>query len=131
YLRRRGRLAAPACATATDLAGLEFRAHPGIDLHLVMHESCVAPVERVAGPDSAHRVRPLVAPAFFKARSRVQARRALGLPLDRPVVGYSYAQPTPANAQHRSARALADLRLPSSHTCRPASPLFRSSGRTS
>ncbi len=86
YLRRRGRLAVPACATATDLAGLEFWADPGIDLHLVMHESCVAPVERVAGPDSARRVRPLVAPAFFEARSMVQARRALGLPLDRPVV---------------------------------------------
>ncbi|HYU60405.1 MAG TPA: hypothetical protein VEK39_06585, partial [Solirubrobacterales bacterium] len=52
-LRRRGRLRAPTCATATDLAGLEFWAHPGIDLHLVMHESCLAPVERVAGPGSA------------------------------------------------------------------------------
>src|SRR6266511_2429202 len=42
YLRRRGRLTVPTCATATDLAGLEFWAHRGIDLHLVMHESCVA-----------------------------------------------------------------------------------------
>src|SRR6266545_3023022 len=79
-LRRRGRLRVPTCATATDLAGLEFWAHPGIDLHLVMHESCLAPVERVAGPGSARRVRPLVAPAFFEARSAERARRRLGLP---------------------------------------------------
>ena len=85
-LRRRGRLRAPTCATATDLAGLEFWAHPGIDLHLVMHESCLAPVERVAGPGSARRVRPLVAPTFFEARSAERARRRLGLPLGRPVV---------------------------------------------
>lgn len=86
YLRRRGRVTVPTCATATDLAGLEFWAHPGIDLHLVMHASCVAPVERVAGGGSARRVRPLVAPAFFEPCSREQARRELALPLDKPVV---------------------------------------------
>lgn len=86
YLRRRRFLTVPACATATDLAGLEFWAHAGIDLHLVMHGSCVAPVERVAGPGSARCVRPLVAPAFFEARSAEQGRRSLGLPLARPVV---------------------------------------------
>ena len=85
-LRRRGRLTVPTCATATDLAGLEFWAHPGIDLHLVMHESCLAPVERLAGPGRARQVRPLVAPAFFDACSAGRARRRLGLPLDRPVV---------------------------------------------
>src|SRR5437867_6303707 len=86
HLRRRGRLTVPTCATATDLAGLEFWAHPGIDLHLVMHEACVAPVERIAGAGSARPVRPLVAPAFFEPRSAEQARRSLELPLDGPVV---------------------------------------------
>jgi processive 1,2-diacylglycerol beta-glucosyltransferase len=86
YLRRRRRLTVPACATATDLAGLEFWAHPGIDLHLVMHASCVAPVERAAGIGSARRVRPLVAAAFFEPCSREQARRELALPLNKPVV---------------------------------------------
>jgi processive 1,2-diacylglycerol beta-glucosyltransferase len=85
-LRRRGRLSVPTCATATDLAGLEFWAHPGIDLHLVMHASCLAPVERVAGVASARRVRPLVAPAFFEPCSRKQARRVLALPPGDPVV---------------------------------------------
>jgi UDP-N-acetylglucosamine:LPS N-acetylglucosamine transferase len=86
HLRRRGRLTVPACATATDLAGLEFWAHPGIDLHLVMHASCVAPVERVAGIGSARRVWPLVSRAFFEPCPREQARRELVLPLDAPVI---------------------------------------------
>lgn len=86
HLRRRGRLQVPACATATDLAGLEFWAHPGIDLHLVMHPSCVAPVEQVAGIGSARRVRPLVSRAFFEPCPREQARRELGLPVATPVV---------------------------------------------
>lgn len=86
YLRRRGRVTVPTCATATDLAGLEFWAHRGIDLHLVMHPSCVSAVERVAGAGSARRVRPLVAPAFFEPCSRVQARRELALPRHKPVV---------------------------------------------
>ena len=85
-LRRRGRLRVPTCATATDLAGLEFWAHPGIDLHLVMDASCVAPVERTAGVGSARCVRPLVAAAFFESCSREQARRLLSLPPDEPVV---------------------------------------------
>jgi hypothetical protein len=76
----------PTCATATDLAGLEFWAHAGIDLHLVMHGSCVAPVERVAGVGSARRVRPLVAPAFFEPCSRERARRELLLPPNKPMV---------------------------------------------
>jgi processive 1,2-diacylglycerol beta-glucosyltransferase len=85
-LRRRRKLSVPACATVTDLGGLEFWVHPGIDLHLVMHTSCVAPIEREAGLGSVRRVRPLVAPAFFMPCSRATARHALGLPSDRPVV---------------------------------------------
>src|SRR5205085_76012 len=36
-LRRRGRLMAPCYSSITDLAGLYFWAHPGIDLHFVTH----------------------------------------------------------------------------------------------
>jgi len=86
FLRCRGRVTVPTYATATDLAGLEFWAHPGIDLHLVMHASCVGPVERVAGVGSACCARPLVAAAFFEPCSREQARRELALPLDKHVV---------------------------------------------
>jgi processive 1,2-diacylglycerol beta-glucosyltransferase len=86
YLRRRRRLTVPTCATATDLAGLEFWVHPRIDLHLVMHEMCVVSVERVTGVGSARHVQPLVARAFFAPCFREQARRELVLPLDKPVV---------------------------------------------
>ena len=80
HLRRRNRIRVPVVATITDLDGLGFWVHPGADLHLVMHESCIAQVERLAGPGSARCARPLLAPAFREPRTRAQARRALGLP---------------------------------------------------
>ena len=79
HLRRRDRIRQPVVATITDLDGLGFWVHPGADLHLVMHESCIAQVERLAGPGSARCARPLLAPAFREPRTRAQARRALGL----------------------------------------------------
>src|SRR5919204_5058524 len=48
-LRRRGRLAIPVVATVTDFGVHPLWAHRGVDLHLVMHERCVAAIERVAG----------------------------------------------------------------------------------
>jgi len=86
YLRRSGRLGKPVYATITDLAGLTFWSHPGIDLHFVMHESCVSEVERTAGEGSACHVRPLVAQEFFLPRNRADARHALDLPRTDPLV---------------------------------------------
>jgi processive 1,2-diacylglycerol beta-glucosyltransferase len=80
HLRRRNRIRQPVVATITDLDGLGFWVHPGVDLHLVMHESCIAQVERLAGPGSACCARPLIAPSFREPRTRAQARRTLGLP---------------------------------------------------
>ena len=85
-LRRRGRLTVPVCATITDFAGLEFWTHRGVDLHLVMHDSLVPAVERLAGRDSAKRSAPLVAPEFLQARTSAEARHSLCLPPDRPVI---------------------------------------------
>jgi UDP-N-acetylglucosamine:LPS N-acetylglucosamine transferase len=85
-LRLRGKVRVPACATITDFAGLELWADKGIDLHLVMHESLVPGVERVAGLGSASSVTPLVAPEFHAPRAAVEARRALGLPEDGTLV---------------------------------------------
>jgi UDP-N-acetylglucosamine:LPS N-acetylglucosamine transferase len=79
HLRRRERIRVPVVATITDLGGLGFWVHLGVDLHLVMHESCIAQVERLAGPGSARCARPLLGPAFREPRTRAQARRALGL----------------------------------------------------
>jgi UDP-N-acetylglucosamine:LPS N-acetylglucosamine transferase len=86
YLRRRGRVAGIACATITDLGGVCFWAHPGIDLHLVMHERLVVEVEREAGAGSARMTRPLVARAFFEPADGAAVRRELGIPDDARVV---------------------------------------------
>jgi len=88
-LRRRGRLRIPCHASITDLAGLSFWAHPGIDLHCVTHPESLAEVERIAGAGSARWTRPPTAPAFLAPRSRADARRALGLPPEGPVIAVS------------------------------------------
>jgi processive 1,2-diacylglycerol beta-glucosyltransferase len=85
-LRLRGKVRVPVCATITDLAGLELWADKGVDLHLVMHEKLVQPVERVAGRGSARLVSPLVRSQFLSPRSQAEARRALGLPVEGTVV---------------------------------------------
>lgn len=85
-LRLRGKVRVPVCATITDFAGLELWADKGVDLHLVMHESLVSDVERLAGPGSARRVSPLVSRAFHAHRSADEARRALDLPRDATIV---------------------------------------------
>jgi processive 1,2-diacylglycerol beta-glucosyltransferase len=85
-LRLRGKVRVPACATITDFAGLELWADKGVDLHLVMHESLVPGVERVAGIGSASAVSPLVAPEYHVPRASVEARRAFGLSDEEMVV---------------------------------------------
>src|SRR5436189_1548774 len=69
-LRRRGRLDVPAVSAITDLAGLRFWAHPGIDLHTVTHRESIAEVEAIAGSGSARWARPPTSPAFLAARDR-------------------------------------------------------------
>lgn len=79
-LRRRGEIRVPVLATITDLGGVAFWADGGIDLHLVMHESCLEEVERIAGPGRAQAVQPLVAAPFRHPLSRAHARHLLELP---------------------------------------------------
>ncbi len=57
-LRRTGEVDCPTIATITDLTGLFFWAQPGIDMHLVMYDESVSPVERIAGPGSVRLVPP-------------------------------------------------------------------------
>jgi processive 1,2-diacylglycerol beta-glucosyltransferase len=86
YLRRRGILKIPALATVSDFGVHPLWAHPWMDLHLVVHESCVRPVERIAGGGSARVVRPFVAAEFLRRRRETDARRALGLPEQGPLI---------------------------------------------
>src|SRR6185437_9187269 len=81
-LRRTGRLKVPCYSSITDLAGMRYWAHPGIDLHFITHPETAEEVESIAGPGSVRWAKPPTSPAFLAARSRGDARRALGLPGD-------------------------------------------------
>ncbi len=88
-LRRKGRLDVPCYSSITDLAGLHFWAHPGIDRHFVTHPESIEEVERIAGPGSGIWAKPPTSPAFLAARSRADARRSLGLPTEGTVIAVS------------------------------------------
>jgi UDP-glucose 4-epimerase len=85
-LRRRGRLQMPVVSAITDLAGLRFWAHPGVDLHTVTHRESIEEVERIAGPGSARWAQPPTASEFLRPLSKAEARRELELPPVDPVV---------------------------------------------
>jgi len=80
HLRLSGRLDVPTCAAILDHGDFAFWAHRGVDLHLVMYDESIAPVERVSGPGGVRRSRPPIGSQFFGPRPRVDARRALDLP---------------------------------------------------
>ncbi len=88
-LRRKRRLDVPCYSSITDLAGLQFWAHPGIDLHFITHPESSEEVERIAGPGSVRWAKPPTSPAFLAARSREEARKALGLPASGRVIAVS------------------------------------------
>jgi len=88
-LRHKGRLKVPCYSSITDLAGLQFWAHPGIDLHFITHPESAEEVEQIAGPGSVRWAKPPTAPAFLATRSRADARRALGLPASGRVIAIS------------------------------------------
>jgi UDP-glucose 4-epimerase len=88
-LRRTGKLDVPCYSSITDLAGLRFWAHPGIDLHFITHPESIEEVEQIAGPGSVRWAKPPTSPAFLAARSRDEARKALGLPAAGTVIAVS------------------------------------------
>jgi len=88
-LRRRGRLDVPCYSSITDLAGLHFWAHPGIDQHFITHPESAEEVEKIAGPGSVRWAKPPTSTAFLAFRDRADARRALGLPGDGTVIAVS------------------------------------------
>jgi UDP-glucose 4-epimerase len=88
-LRRTGRLKVPCYSSITDLAGLQFWAHPGIDMHFITHPESAEEVEKIAGPGSVRWAKPPTSPAFLATRSRADARRSLGLPAQGRVIAVS------------------------------------------
>lgn len=88
-LRRNGRLKVPCYSSITDLAGLQFWSHPGIDLHYITHPESAEEVEKIAGPGSVRWAKPPTSPAFLAARERGEARRSLALPAQGRVIAVS------------------------------------------
>jgi UDP-glucose 4-epimerase len=85
-LRENGRLSVPVQSAITDLAGLRYWAHPGVDLHYVTHPESIEEVEKLAGPGSVEWMRPPISPDFLMPRTRTDARKALDLPAHGRVV---------------------------------------------
>jgi UDP-glucose 4-epimerase len=78
-LRERRRLSIPVQSAITDLAGLRYWAHPGVDLHYVTHPESIEEVERLVGPGTVEWARPPISPEFLAPRTRRDAREALGV----------------------------------------------------
>ncbi|MEJ7716058.1 MAG: glycosyltransferase [Thermoleophilaceae bacterium] len=70
----------------TDLASLDYWAHPGVDLHLITHPESEAEVRTIAPGTRVAAARGMFLPDFLEPRDRVAARAALGLPLEDDVV---------------------------------------------
>jgi Glycosyl transferases group 1 len=79
----------PCYSSITDLAGLQFWAHPGIDRHFITHPESAAEVEAIAGPGSVRWAKPPTSSAFLAVRSRAEARKSLSLPADGRVIAVS------------------------------------------
>jgi UDP-glucose 4-epimerase len=79
-LRQHRRLDVPVQSAITDLAGLRYWVHPGVDLHFVTHPESIEEVERLVGPASVEWARPPISPDFLMPRTRRDAREALGVP---------------------------------------------------
>lgn len=79
-LRENRRLEVPVQSAITDLAGLRYWVHPGVDMHFVTHPESIEEVEKLAGPGSVEWMRPPISSDFLMPRTRREARESLGLP---------------------------------------------------
>ena len=85
-LRQRGELGTPVASAITDLAGLRYWAHPGADLHLITEEESRAEVEQIAPGSRIVCVRGMTSPQFEQPLSQADARAALEMPADGPLI---------------------------------------------
>jgi processive 1,2-diacylglycerol beta-glucosyltransferase len=79
-LRKRGRIGVPVVSAITDLSALRYWAHPGIDVHLIIHPESEEEVRRIAPNTRIEAVTGLYDDVYLQPRDRLEARRALGLP---------------------------------------------------
>jgi UDP-N-acetylglucosamine:LPS N-acetylglucosamine transferase len=85
-LRRRGRLRVPLVSAVTDLAALHYWVSPGVDLHLLTEAESLPEVLAIAPDAPAVVVRGLCSPAFDTPRDPGEARAALDVPSDGPLI---------------------------------------------
>ena len=86
-LRQKGKLSVPTVTYITDFGVHPLWIHPGIDLHLAVHEDAAREAHERSGGGRAAAPGPLVAPAFLAARQlRAAARAELGLAPDQRAV---------------------------------------------
>jgi UDP-N-acetylglucosamine:LPS N-acetylglucosamine transferase len=86
-LRVQGRLGVPLVSAITDLAGLRYWSHPGVDLHLITHPESEPEVRAIAGPRTRIvAARGMNDPRFATPPSREEGRRTLGLPAEGKLV---------------------------------------------
>jgi processive 1,2-diacylglycerol beta-glucosyltransferase len=85
-LRAKGKIDIPVVSAITDLAALRYWAHPGVDLHLIIHPESAEEVRQIAPGTDVLCVRGLCDERFYEPREQGDARRELGLPADGPVV---------------------------------------------
>jgi processive 1,2-diacylglycerol beta-glucosyltransferase len=85
-LRKRGRIDVPIVSALTDLSALRYWAHPGIDVHLIIHPESVEEVRRIAPRSRIEAVTGLYDDVYLQPRDRADARRDLGLPADPRIV---------------------------------------------
>jgi UDP-glucose 4-epimerase len=79
-LRENRQLEVPVQSVITDLAGLRYWAHPGVDLHYVTHPESIEEVEELVGPGTVEWARPPISHDFLMPRTRRDAREALDVP---------------------------------------------------
>jgi UDP-glucose 4-epimerase len=85
-LRENRRLDIPVQSAITDLAGLRYWVHPGVDMHFVTHPESIEEVQELAGPGSVEWTRPPISPDFLMPRTRSDARKALDVPVHARIV---------------------------------------------
>jgi processive 1,2-diacylglycerol beta-glucosyltransferase len=86
HLRAKGRISVPVVSAITDLAGLQYWAHPGVDLHLITEPESLDEVRRIAPGSRVVCVRGLTSPDFERPLGEDAARGALALPQGGPLI---------------------------------------------
>jgi processive 1,2-diacylglycerol beta-glucosyltransferase len=85
-MHQRGEIDVPLISAITDLSALHYWAHPGVDVHLLIHPESEEEVRAIAPNSRIVTVNGLYDDAFLQPRDRLEARADLGLPADPRIV---------------------------------------------